>query len=204
MAKITKKASQKKTTQLTKKVIRIACEGAALVSIDELTDFQGSLKVLSEERYQKLRALILKLGFSFAVAAWKSGNTIYVIDAHQRLATLRRLRDQEGYQVPLLPVFWVEASNDNEAAQKVLAATSQFGEITYEGLFDFMVGHDFEMPLLKSDFVLPEIDMDRFEKTFFPEEKEVSFKVKAKIPDDEKSSPEADHNECPKCGYRIR
>ena len=144
----------------------------------------------------------MKIGLALAVVAWKSDGRSFVSDARQRLATRRRMRDEEGYVIPPLPVFWVEASSRKEAAEKVLASSSAFGEMSYGGLFEFMNEFEFDVPLIESEFIFPEIDLDRFSKTYFPETKEVAFKVKAKPPSDDQETSKVD-GECPKCGYMI-
>lgn len=41
------------------KVVEIRCEGAGLLDIDDLTPFQGELKKLSHDNYNKLKNIIL-------------------------------------------------------------------------------------------------------------------------------------------------
>lgn len=148
--------------------IEIKCIGSDLIEIDELTDFQGKLKKLSEEAYQRLKQSILTLGFSFPIAAWKYRNKTMILDAHQRVATLKRMR-QEGYVIPKIPIVEVEAKDQKEAARKVLAATSQYGEIQVDGLHSFMDEFKISMPDLEESFKFPEIDFDAFKFTYFDE-----------------------------------
>lgn len=185
----------------TQKTIRIACEGAATVQLDALTPMQGGLKFLPEESYKKLKDSIVGLGFSFPVQAWKDKKKVYILDAHQRVLTLKRMRDEEDYKIPPLPVSWVSASSKKEAAKKLLAAASQYGEVNYEGLFGFIKEFDIDVTQMSADFKFPEIDMNRFQQTFFPVEKEVSFKVKEKVGDEEET--ESTVKACPKCGYEF-
>lgn len=148
------------------KKIRIACEGAATVPVDELLDFQGDLKTLSEERYQELRHEILTEGFSFTPHVWRSPEGLkYLIDGHQRKKTVTRMRDKEGYEVPELPVAWVLAPSYQDAKRKVLSAVAQYGQVQKKGLADFMAdaGLDFETV---SRFPIPEIDMAEFKVEF--------------------------------------
>lgn len=182
--KATKKTEKPKTILRSKspKTIRIACEGAALIDINDLSDFQGTLKTLNGEAYNRLRMSILELGFSFPIHAWKTKDKTYILDAHQRVATLKRMRDDDGYLIPPLPVVWIKAANKKEAAKKLLAATSQYGEVTYSGLDEFLKTFEIDVKKLDSTFQFPEINLDRFETTFYPseletEEKEVSFTV---------------------------
>lgn len=170
----------------TPKTVRIACEGAAVIDINELTEFQGTLKTLNGDAYNKLRMSIIELGFSFPIHAWKNSGKTFILDAHQRVATLKRMRDEDGYIIPLLPVVWIEAANKKEAAKKLLAATSQYGEVTYSGLDEFIKTFDIDVKKLDMTFQFPEINIPRFENTFYPdsdetEAKEVAFTANQKV-----------------------
>lgn len=203
--KVVKKIEKPKTILRSKspKTIRIACEGAAVIDINELSDFQGTLKTLNGEAYNRLRMSILELGFSFPIHAWKFKDKTYILDAHQRVATLKRMRDDDQYIIPPLPVVWIEAANKTEAAKKLLAATSQYGEVTYSGLDEFIKEFKIDVKNLNQSFQFPEINLPRFEQTFYPEEKEVTFKVKQKPTETTDSNDHHDENVCPKCGYEL-
>ena len=182
------------------KMIRIECTGADLLELDELTEFQGDLKDLSEESYGKLKASILTLGFSFPVAAWKSGQKNFILDAHQRVAVLKRLRDEEGYLVPPLPVVWIKAKNRKEAAKKLLAVTSQYGEVTNEGLKGFLTEFDLSVGDIMEGVQFPEIDLDLFGEANFGS-KEVSFTAKTGAKELDASDFDNFQHECPKCKF---
>lgn len=146
----------------------VKCTGADLISIDELNNFQGKLKKLSDESYQRLKSSILELGFSFPISAWKNRNKTFILDAHQRVDTLMRMR-AEGYVIPELPVVWIEAADEKEAAKKILAATSQYGEIQVDGLYSFMERFDLNMDEVETAFNFPEVDFDSFRMSYFHE-----------------------------------
>ncbi len=205
MAKSKKQPESKPSKTTQKKLIRIACEGAGTVAVDDLIPLQGNLKTLSEEAYQRLRLSILNLGFSFPVFVWKQAKKMFVIDAHQRLTAVKRMRDEEGYVIPPLPAVWVEAASREEAARKLLAATAQFGEITGQGLYDFMQEFKIDMPTLETQLQFPEIDFPKFRESFFnlPTETMVTFKAKTKGSTELNQSDfdKFDH-ECPKCKYQ--
>lgn len=148
-------------------LVRITCKGADTIDIEELTNFQGNLKTLSEESYHKLRRSIIDLGVSFPINVWKFRNKKYIIDAHQRIAALKKMRDEEGFRVPKLPVVWVEADSKEQAAKKVLAATSQFGEIQPEGLHAFMTEFNIGFGTLVDNFKFPEIKFMEFGQEYF-------------------------------------
>ncbi len=80
------------------KIIQMTCRGNAWLKPDELEQFQGNLKTLSEQNYQKLKTAIAdpKIGFSFPIFVWRSKNRNYIIDGHQRLITIRRMLKEGG------------------------------------------------------------------------------------------------------------
>lgn len=139
--------------------VKISCQGADVIALDKLTDYQGSLKTLSEASYEKLKKSILDLGFSFPVQAWKHRNRTFILDAHQRVKTLRRMRD-EGYVVPELPVVWIEAKDRKEAAKKLLAATSQYGEMSASGLRNFADEFALDLKQVVDLCSFPEINLE--------------------------------------------
>lgn len=173
------------------KAVRISCTAAGTVEIEKLTIFQGTLKSLSDLAYQRLRSSILDLGFSFPVMAWKLGKINYVLDATQRLTTLKKMRDEEGFTIPPLPVVWVEAANEKEAARKLLAAASQYGEVTPDGLFAYMERFKITSQDLGTTYQFPEIDLSSFKLTYFPETTRVTFEARKEW----EGMPEFDHED---------
>ena len=103
--------------------IQIKCKGSGVMALDDLTELQGELKSLSVSDYKRLKKSILDLGFSFPEQVWKApdGKT-WCLDGHQRIRTLRQMRDKEGFKVPSIPVCEVEAADLKEARRKCLAA----------------------------------------------------------------------------------
>lgn len=84
-----------------------------------------------------LKNAIIKNGFSFPVFLWYGHN--YVIDGTGRRKAVEELT-KEGYDIPEIPYVEVEADTIEDARQKVLEASSSFGEITKKSLTDFMDG----------------------------------------------------------------
>jgi hypothetical protein len=150
-------------------VVRITCDGSGAVDLDKLEPLQGNLKSLSDEDYERLKASIDALGFSFPVAAWKSPKGIKIIDAHQRVDTLKRMK-AEGHDVPkMLPVVWIQAKDEKEAGLKILAATAQYGKIEVDGLNKFMKTFNVGIDQLESNYRFPEVDVESFRMSFFPD-----------------------------------
>lgn len=171
------------------KLVEIKCQGAERVPLDQLKGFQGNLKELSRENYEKLKHELLRHGFSEPISVWKRGDEYLVLNGHQRVRTLTAMRD-EGYKIPDLPVSFVEAKDEKEAKEKILALTSQFGEITEQGLYEFtqVAGIDFEyLETLR----FPEVNLDKFKENFDD------------VPSDPGLPDDAPIHTCPSCGFEF-
>jgi len=155
--------------------INMVCNTGFAMPIDELNDFQGDLKTLSEEAFNSLSKEIVETGFGFAPHVWlnPADNKYYLIDGHQRIKTLKRLRE-DGYIVPQVPVVKVFAPTLEEAKKKVLQAISQYGKLTYDGLAKFSIDANLNFEDLSQRFDLPGIDLKKFFNDFVHEDKIVS------------------------------
>ena len=143
------------------KTIKIACKGADEYPYKKLSPTQGDLKELTTEGYEKLKAQILELGFSEPISVWKNGKKLHVLNGHQRLETVRRMIEDEGYKCGPLPVSLVEADDLNQAKRKILALTSQFGHIDDDGLTEFLKGTDIELDELNK-YELVDVNVAKF------------------------------------------
>ena len=120
--------------------IKITCTGAGLASLDDLIIIQGNFKSLSKSSAQKLRASILQEGFADPIRVWVSGGKMKkhnIIDGTQRITVMRQMRD-EGYDIPPLPIDYIEAKTRKEAVRKIIALSSQFGDIDIHGLDELL------------------------------------------------------------------
>ena len=136
------------------KSIRITAHGADILPIDALIEFQGNLKTITRANLDKLKRSILKHGFTAPIFVWK-GVDYHILDGHQRLKALIELR-QEGYNIPLLPVVYIDADSEEHAKEKLLYITSQYGDFTTDGFEAFVDGMDFsfdDLRLTDGDFV---------------------------------------------------
>lgn len=110
------------------KAVSIACSGTESVGLEELEGIQGELKTLSKDNHLKLRNTILHNGFSAPIFIWKSKDTKYILDGHQRVKVLGQLR-KDGYTIPPLPIVYIEAKTKKEAITKLLSIASQYGNV---------------------------------------------------------------------------
>lgn len=140
------------------KTIKIACKGADTKDIDELEEYQGNLKSLSTANYKKLRKEILELGFSEPISVWQNNGSSFILNGHQRLRVLKKMRE-DGYDVSAVPVNYVDAENEVEAKRKILSLTSQYGNMTEDGLYEFMHDAAIDIEEVAESFNFPEIDL---------------------------------------------
>lgn len=124
-----------------------------------LKDFQGELKSLSKANYQKLRNQLEREGFAEPVTAFELKGEYYLLNGHQRIRTILMMRS-EGVQVPLIPVNLVKVRDRKHAKKLVLGLTSQFGEITAEGLSDFCIDSEIDMSWINDHTRFPEASLD--------------------------------------------
>lgn len=146
------------------KCIQIACSAAETVDIDRLQPLQGNLKNLTKSNALKLKNSILKSGFSFPFFVWRDGTgSCLILDGHQRLEVLNLLKS-EGYEIPALPIVNIHARDLQEAREKILLASSQYGTLTTEGLREFVNLLDLPLDELKKTVAL-DIDLNRILQT---------------------------------------
>ena len=161
----------------TSKTIKITCQGAALIDLDKITFFQENLKSLSDNNFQKLKNSIIRYGISFPFYVWKRNGKFNCIDGHQRQRVLLEMR-KENYKIPPLPVDWIEAKDEKEAKEKILLATSQYGEMNNYTLAGFLEETDQSFPDLIDLINLPAIDMKFFKD--YDEDKDSSTEISSK------------------------
>ena len=168
--------------------IRVTCRGADSLPIDAIVEFQGSLKTITQDNLDKLKRSILRHGFTAPFFVWASADN-HLIDGHQRLKALLALR-QEGYDMPLLPVVYIDADSEAHAKEKLLYISSQYGEFTSEGFAEFTADVDFDMS-----------DIRLTDGVFF-----VAEGSEFELPDDNQDIDEDDmsntEHECPNCGFK--
>lgn len=142
--------------------IRIACDVRDHLPLESLIPFQGDLKSLANDDYQRLRKEIVDTGFAFPIHVWRQGESTetkyYILGGHQRVITLTRMRDEEGFEIPHLPVVIVEADSIAQAKRRILQDVSQYGKIELKGLREFMQENKLELADLSLSFRLPEVN----------------------------------------------
>ena len=144
--------------------INITCKTEFTLDFHELRDFQGDLKIRGTEDIPHLKESIINLGFSFPFYIWRhteSGNLVHdIIDGHGRLAALHELED-EGYKIPPVPVVFIEASDLQDARERLLQVNTLSSPFTETGLQDLVISiPDVDI----SKYTIPDIDTTALSK----------------------------------------
>lgn len=159
--------------------------------LSSLKAFQGGLKELPPEEYEKLKNSFLANGNIAPFYVWKDN----LLDGHQRLYTLSKLQEA-GVEMPeKYPCVEIQATSLKQAKKYVLLYVSQHGVISKQGLSDYLREADLwdELIDLKEELVLPGINLEEFEEGYLIDEPATEKEG------DEEAEPK---NECPECGHR--
>lgn len=146
--------------------IDIVCETGINIEWRKLQNYQGELKELTKDNFEKFKNLIIKDGFAAPIFIWKGKN--YILDGHQRIRVLGELT-KNGFIDPVkLPCVNVRCRDKKHAKRLILGYASQFGTMTDEGFYQFihesdLIG-DFDEIVAKTD--LKDIDYDYFKKGY--------------------------------------
>lgn len=153
------------------KPIRIACKKSisTYAELDDLHILQGDLKELTKERCEAYAKEIEDTGYAFPIKVWEDindGNKKKIIGGTQCKRVLTYMRDQKGFSIPPLPIIIVEADNLKQAYQRILQDINTYGEVSRQGLYEFMNTANFNIDEVAERFNLP-IDMDSFKFEYF-------------------------------------
>lgn len=117
-------------------MIQIKCTGSDLLPLDAIEEFQGGLKKRTKEDIAKIIKSIELYGFSFPFFVWNGSGHNYCLDGHGRIQALAKMR-QAGEDLPMFPVVYVDAENEEEAKNKLLRLNSQYGQMTVDSVMEF-------------------------------------------------------------------
>lgn len=112
-----------------KKII-VECTGADAIPLEGFSDFQGKLKKTTKRNLDKLKNRIINLGFIAPIFIWKNKDESKILDGHSRIKALTLLQE-DGYEIPLIPVDYITANTEKKAREILLSIASQYGE--YDG-----------------------------------------------------------------------
>ena len=148
---------------MAEKEVRISCKGSHEVNLSEITPIQKDLKDLSEKNYQKLRNEILNEGFVAPFMLWDDK----IVDGTQRHRTLNKMK-AEGIKMPdKFPAVEVHAGTETHARRLILALSSNYGEMTDDGLFEFLSDSHIGFDEMDARFEFDAINFSDFKDEFY-------------------------------------
>lgn len=163
------------------------------LKMSDLLPAQGELKTLSPTNYERLKESILQKGFCFPMFVWPFEGQNHILDGHQRQIVF----EKEGWAETPVPCVLVQADSWDDAKQKLLLCTSQYGTITPEGLRDFVDGMDW-------DWVDNFINFDAIPILDFSDLKDPdNYDLKEPEYQKEQKQKAANTCKCPNCGHEF-
>lgn len=143
---------------MSERIIRIKCDYTELLQADQFEEFQGDLKTHKPQERRKLKDEIKQLGWTAPVYLWfdlsKDEKTAKILDGHQRIGAVTELieegwvvMDKDGKEG--IPVIYIMAETEQEAADILLGYNTSFAKITTDGLVAFAARHDIDLEKLK-------------------------------------------------------
>lgn len=139
------------------KQLKISCTYNDTLKLEELTEFQGDLKIRTDEDYKKVIKSIEKFGFASPFLVWQHDGINSVLDGHGRLKALQIMKDK-GVEIDDIPVIFLSnINNEKDAKDLLLRLNSQYGKMTKKSVSEF-IGQDFDLNL--DDYQLPAFDLD--------------------------------------------
>jgi hypothetical protein len=170
------------------KTISIQCQGADRLPLDAIEDFQGNLKKRGKKEIDAIITSITNYGFSFPFFVWSGDGHNRCLDGHGRIQALAQMR-QDGYDLPLFPVAYIEAKDESEAKQKLLRLNSQYGQMTIDSVLEFTEGLGREFgDLMLNDGTCLAIVAPEFEPASIDDQGRLDEKKK---------------QVCPECGHEF-
>lgn len=170
--------------------IPITCKVTEYETLERIQTFQGNLKSTDKQRIEKIKASVLKYGFSFPVFIWG----LKILDGHQRLTAIKELIE-DGHEIDAVPVVRIIAADEKEAAEKLLLINSMYAEITQDGFDEFVNSNEIDISAIDDILELPEIDF-----TIFDNDPETFEDIDPKdINPDEYEL----NTICPRCGFEF-
>lgn len=152
-----------------KKNIEIAYIKTEYHPLDELHEFQGNLKELYKDNAERLWNRIVKSDFSDPFKVWFDGEKLNILDGHQRRRVLvAKSKENTGIKIPdKFPCDYIRCKDKRQAKERVLEFISQYGHVTDEGLYEFIMENELDPESLRLDFDIPNLNMDDFMAGYF-------------------------------------
>jgi len=119
-------------------MIKVMCQTAESVKLNQLTPFQGDLKKRTSKDVTSLADSIEQEGLLMPFAVWRHDDVYSLLDGHGRLAALTELALKDNtVALQDFPVIFIDAETEEQAKKSLLQITSSYGKVTKEGAVKF-------------------------------------------------------------------
>ena len=151
-------------TPTAKKVIRVLnTNNLPVTKYSNLKDFQGDLKIVTDESLCKMKKSIVINGVFVPKFVWiNEKKEMMIIDGHTTTKALSEL-EREGYEIPEIPYALIEAENRTEASKKLLILNSQYGTMNPET--SFLVDYNLDLKSIMGEIDIPELEIFQIDDT---------------------------------------
>lgn len=123
----------------------------------KLADFQGDLKDITPENLEKLKNSIKAKGFIVPKFVWYNEGQYKLLDGHQTRQALLSL-ESEGFKIPHIPIWSIEAKDATEAAEILLVLDSRYG--TPNPDTTFFTQYNIDLEDIKTKIDIPELYLE--------------------------------------------
>lgn len=155
------------------------------------------LKIMTKQDFEMLKNSLDVNHFIEAMNVWESPEgDIYLLDGHHRQKVLDLL-EKDGYLIPdKLPCNFIKCKDRKEAAKFLLVYSARdYARIQEEGLYEFMEMEDLQLDDFRNQLVIPDIDFDYFEESYYKDIEDVD-----ELGIEEKNE-KVNIVKCPKCNF---
>lgn len=175
---------------MTTKTIRVNCTSTHQISHHKLKIIQGDSKDLMGENYLKYKKSLIKHGIMKPANVWINEDGVHcILDGTQLVRSLTAL-ENEGFDVPEIPITLVEASSLKDAKDKIVSLMSSFGTINNQGFLEFAMDLPYsDLGMLSKEISIPGLDLEKVADEFTKDHTDKKNTLK-KI-------------ECPHCGEEF-
>jgi len=140
--------------------VRVRVAGGPTVPWPELRSYRRNRLKDQGRDLRKLCRAIAVSGFAFPVFVWAGHE--HVLDGAGRVPALVILEELGWSVPPEIPVSWIEAESEAEAAELAMMASSKHGDITEESLLAHTAGLDIDLEIVALKVDLPGINLSGF------------------------------------------
>lgn len=141
-------------------VVTVTCKADTFLPFQQIQDFQGELKLRTQDDIDHLVSSIERHGFSFPFFVWRQPDgTCSCLDGHGRILALKQL-ESEGWEIPELPVVYIDAADEAEARTKLIQINVVSGKFTEVGFRDLVK----DIPDLDlAEYTYPDLDLEKLD-----------------------------------------